>query len=73
MKIEITGTKSSGYTADRPNAPGAPTVGRGKTPMEALGSLLYCIQDELKISVDVTALEDAWEGTNWDKEHFENR
>ncbi len=41
MKISISKDGPNSYTADRPEMTGSPTVGRGRTPLEALGAFFW--------------------------------
>ena len=43
MKVTIRKDGRKRYVADRPGLSGSPTVGRGSTPLEALGALFWHI------------------------------
>jgi len=57
MKLRLS-KEGTRFVVDDPAAPGTPTVGRGRTMLEAIGSYFHNHQSELGLSfeVDETAL-----------------
>lgn len=50
-------TQSDGrYTADRPNLPGSPVVGYGKSWKEAIGDLLW--HDQLGLGIEIEVIKE---------------
>lgn len=52
MKIRVS-PEGDGFVADPYEVPGIPYVGRGKTPLEALGQFFSLYRTELGVEIEI--------------------